>query len=115
MAKTQAQAGSYLRQFWRMNRNARLYLLSNALSSITVGIFALLYNLYLVSLGYQANFIGWLLAIGVVGGAVGIATSSPILGRIGAKAALFWSSVIAGVMGALQLVYPEAACLLMTS
>ncbi|HEY7123209.1 MAG TPA: MFS transporter, partial [Ktedonobacterales bacterium] len=106
---------SYLRQFGRMNRNARLYLYSNILSSITVGIFTLLYNLYLVSLGYQADFIGWLLAIGVAGGAVGIAASSPILGRIGAKAALFWSSVVAGAMGALQLIYPAAACLLITS
>ncbi len=106
---------SYLRQFGRMNRNARLYLYSNILSSITVGIFTLLYNLYLVSLGYQADFIGWLLAVGVAGGAVGVAASSPILGRIGAKAALFWSSVVAGVMGTLQLVYPESACLLITS
>ena len=64
MGKLKVQAGSYLRQFGRMNRNARLYLLSNTLSSITVGIFILLYNLYLVSLGYQADFIGWLLVIG---------------------------------------------------
>jgi MFS family permease len=106
---------SYLRQFGRMNRNARLYLLSNVLSSITVGVFTLLYNLYLISLGYQADFIGWLLALGVVGGAAGIALSSPIIGRVGAKAALFWSSVVAGLAGALQLLYPQAVCLLITS
>jgi MFS family permease len=116
MTQEQHQAvSSYLRQFGRMNRNARLYLLSNVLGSITVGIFALLYNLYLYSLGYRADFIGWLLAIGVAGGAIGIAASSFILGRIGAKAALFWSSVVAGVAGALQLVYPQALCLLLTS
>lgn len=116
MAQQNNQAvRSYLRQFARMDRNARLYLLSNILSSITVGVFTLLYNLYLVSLGYRADFIGWLLALGVAGGAVGIAVSSPIIGRIGAKAALFWSSVIAGAAGALQLVYPQALCLLLTS
>ncbi len=116
MTQQQHQAvRSYLRQFARMDRNARLYLLSNLLSSITVGVFTLLYNLYLVSLGYGADFIGWLLALGVAGGAVGIAVSSPIIGRIGAKAALFWSSAIAGAAGALQLVYPQALCLLLTS
>jgi MFS family permease len=115
MAQHHQAARSYLRQFGRMGRNARLYLFSNILSSITVGVFALLYNLYLIALGYKADFIGWLLALGVVGGAAGIAASSPIIGRIGAKAALFWSSVLAGVLGALQLLYPEAACLLVTS
>ena len=63
MAKLKDQASFYLRQFGRMNRNARLYLLSNTLNSITVGIFLLLYNLYLVALGYHADFIGWLLVV----------------------------------------------------
>jgi MFS family permease len=106
------QAGSYLRQFGRMNRNARLYLVSNTLNSISVGIFALLLNLYLVALGYQADFIGWMLVIGVVGGALGIVTASPVLARLGAKAALLWSSVLAGGIGALQLVIPNPFFLL---
>ncbi len=115
MAKTQAQAGFYLRQFWRMNRNARLYLLSNTFSSITVGIFALLYNLYLVALGYQANFIGVLLVIGAIGGALGMLMTGPLIGRWGEKAILFWSSVVGGVAGALQLLVPVASSLLITS
>src|SRR5215831_2440895 len=115
MAKTQAQAGSYLRQFWRMNRNARLYLLSNTLSSITIGIFALLYNLYLVALGYRANFIGWLLVIGAAGGALGMLLAGLLIARWGEKAVLFWSSVVGGVAGALQLLVPFALSLAVTS
>jgi MFS family permease len=115
MAHLKDQAVSYLRQFGRMNRNARLYLLSNTLNSITVGIFALLYNLYLVALGYQADFIGWLLVVGGVGGALGMVATSPILARFGAKATLFWSSVVAGVAGALQLLIPQAFSLTITS
>src|SRR5215469_4127820 len=111
MAHLKDQAVSYLRQFGRMNRNARLYLVSNTLNSITVGIFALLYNLYLVALGYQADFIGGLLIIGAVGGALGMVSTSPILARIGAKAALFWSSIIAGIAGTLQLLIPQALSL----
>ncbi len=115
MVKLTDQAGAYLRQFGRMNRNARLYLLSNTLNSITVGIFALLYNLYLVSLGYQADFIGWLLVVGGVGGALGMVTTGPLMARIGAKAALFWSSVVAAIAGALQLLIPQAFSLTLTS
>src|SRR5215469_6222414 len=115
MAHLKDQAVSYLRQFGRMNRNARLYLLSNTLNSITVGIFALLYNLYLVALGYQADFIGWLLVVGGAGGALGMVTTSPLMARFGAKATLFWSSVVAGVAGALQLLIPLALPLTMTS
>ena len=115
MANTQAQAGSYLRQFWRMNRNARLYLLSNTLSSITVGIFALLYNLYLVALGYRTDFIGLLLVIGAIGGALGMLTTGPLIGRWGEKAVLFWSSAVGALAGALQLLIPVTGSLLITS
>ncbi len=115
MAHLKEQAGSYLRQFGRMNRNARLYLLSNTLNYITVGIFALLYNLYLVALGFQPDFIGWLLVVGVIGGALGIVSTSPLLARFGAKATLLWSSVVAGVAGALQLLIPQPVSLSITS
>lgn len=115
MTQTREQAGSYLRQFWRMNRNARLYLLSNTFSSITVGIFALLYNLYLVALGYRADFIGLLLVIGAIGGALGMLITSPLIERWGEKAVLFWSSVVAAIAGALQLLIPVTGSLLVTS
>jgi MFS family permease len=115
MARPSDQAGSYLRQFWRMNRNARLYLLSNTLNSITVGIFALLYNLYLVALGYRADFIGSLLVIGVVGGALGMVTASPLIARAGTKATLFWSSAAAAIAGTLQLMVPQPFSLVVTS
>ena len=115
MAKLKDQASFYLRQFGRMNRNARLYLLSNTLNSITVGIFLLLYNLYLVALGYHADFIGWLLVVGGLGGALGMVTTSPLIARIGAKSALFWSSVVAGIAGTLQLLIPQALPLTITS
>ncbi len=115
MTTSNEQAGSYLRQFWHMSRNARLYLIGNTLNSISVGIFALLYNLYLVALGYQADFIGVLLVIGTVGGALGMLFTGPLLARWGEKAVLFWSSLVAGVAGALQLLVPIAFSLITTS
>jgi hypothetical protein len=48
----------YVREFGRFQRNARLYLISNALSGVTLGIILVLYNLYLTALGYRPDFIG---------------------------------------------------------
>ena len=53
-----SQFVEYLRRFGRFQRNARLYLINNALSGVTAGILLVLYNLYLLSLGYAADFIG---------------------------------------------------------
>jgi hypothetical protein len=53
---------SYIREFGRFQRNARLYLISNALSGVTIGIILVLYNLYLVSLGYKTDFVGLVLS-----------------------------------------------------
>ena len=48
---------NYLQQFGHFQRNARLYLLNNALSGVTTGILLVLYNLYLMA-AYIAHFPG---------------------------------------------------------
>src|SRR5712691_2409490 len=51
----------YARRLGRFQRNARLYLINNALSGVTAGIVLVLYNLYLYSLGYGTDFVGFVL------------------------------------------------------
>ena len=63
---------TYFQQFTHFQRNARLYLLSNALSGMTTGIFLVLYNLYLTSLGYNADFVGATLFAVTIGASVTI-------------------------------------------
>ncbi|GCE19594.1 hypothetical protein KDK_33940 [Dictyobacter kobayashii] len=58
---------NYIHQFGRFQRNARLYLVSNALSGVTLGILQVLYNLYLIALGYHTDFIGLILFTGTIG------------------------------------------------
>jgi hypothetical protein len=53
----------YVHQFGRFQRNARLYLINSVLTGVTTGILLVLYNLYLVSLGYGADFIGAVLFV----------------------------------------------------
>jgi MFS family permease len=89
----------YVRQFGRFQRNARLYLISNALGGITTGIVLVLYNLYLVSLGYGADFIGVLLLAGTLGAGLAIFPAGWCVDRFSGKGILIWSSLLIGVAG----------------
>ena len=89
----------YLWRFGRFQRNARLYLVSNALSGVTTGIFLVLYNLYLVALGYGADFIGLILLVGTLGAGLAIFPAGWCVDRFGGKAILIWSSLLIAVAG----------------
>lgn len=89
----------YLRQFGRFQRNARLYLISNALSGMTLGIIQVLYNLYLVSLGYKTDFVGLVLFMTTVGAGLAIFPAGLCIDHFGSKAILIWASVAVGVAG----------------
>ena len=79
---------NYIKQFGHFQRNARLYLISNALSGVTTGILLVLYNLYLISLGYGADFIGVVLFVGTIGAGVAIFPAGICIDRFGGKAVL---------------------------
>lgn len=89
----------YLRQYRRFQRNARLYLLSNALSGMTAGIFLVLYNLYLTSLGYQADFVGATLFVGTLGAGLAIFPAGLVIDRWSGKWVLIAASALIGLGG----------------
>jgi MFS family permease len=104
----------YIRQFGRFQRNARLYLISNALSGVSVGIAVVLYNLYLVSLGYRADFIGAILFSATIGAAIAIFPAGVCVDRFGGKVVLIGSSLIIGVAGAGQILFRQPIPLLVS-
>jgi MFS family permease len=89
----------YFRQFGRFQRNARLYLLSSALSGTSAGIFLLLYNLYLTSLGYQADFVGATLFVGTLGAGLAIFPAGLVIDRWSGKWVLILSNAAIGLAG----------------
>src|SRR5258708_13019940 len=105
----------YTRQFGRFQRNARLYLISNALSGVSVGILLVLYNLYLVALGYGTDFIGVILLVGTLGAGLAIFPAGWCVDRFGGKAILIWSSLLIGVAGVGLLLFPHPFPLLSLS
>src|SRR5437870_111128 len=104
----------YVQEFGRFQRNARLYLISNALSGVTVGILLVLYNLYLVSLGYGTDFIGLVLFVGTLGAGLAIFPAGVCVDRFGGKLVLIWSNLAFGVIGIGQILFRQPASLLVS-
>jgi len=110
-----SQLTEYFSAFRHFQRNARLYLINNALSYVTVGIILVLYNLYLVALGYRADFIGLVLFMGTLGAGIAIFPAGLCIDRFGGKAILIWSSVLVGLAGAGQMLLRQPLPLLISS
>ena len=105
----------YVKEFGRFQRNARLYLISIALSYAPVGIIVVLYNLYLSALGYKADFIGLVLFMGAVGVGVAIFPAGICIDRFGGKWIMIWSSVLIGFAGAGQFLLRQPLPLLISA
>jgi MFS family permease len=105
----------YLRQFGRFQRNARLYLISNALSGVTAGILLILYNLYLASLGYAADFIGTVLFAATVGAGLAIFPAGVCIDRFSGKAILIGANLLIGVAGIGQILFRQPLPLLVSA
>jgi MFS family permease len=106
---------NYWRHFWHFQRNARLFLVSNWLNGVAVGIFTVLYNLYLLALGYNTAFIGWILLVATAAGGIAIFPAGIFVDWVGGKQALLWGSFGAGIAGAAQLIVRQPAALLASS
>lgn len=102
----------YIQEFGRFQRNARLYLISNGLSGVTLGIITVLYNLYLLALGYQEDFIGLVLFAGTIGAGIAIFPAGLCVDRVSGKRILIWSSVLIGFAGAGQFLFRQPFLLL---
>jgi len=109
------QLVEYIQRFGRFQRNARLYLVSNALSGVTAGIFLVLYNLYLISLGYGPAFIGVELFVLTIGAGLAIFPAGICVDRFSGKSILIWSSVLIGGAGVGQILFRQPLSLLISA
>ena len=105
----------YIQQFKHFQRNARLFLISNVLSGVTAGILLVLYNLYLISLGYHADFVGVILFVGTIGAGLAIFPAGACIDRFGGKIILIFSSTLIGIAGAGQILFRQPLPLLISS
>ena len=106
---------SWLGSYRALQRNARLYLISNVPQAATAGALGVLYTLYLNALGYDTTFIGLVAVVGTIGAGLGIIPANALVERLGWRATLIWSDLIGGVAAALQLLVPVPAVIIITT
>ncbi|HJO07669.1 MAG TPA: hypothetical protein QGG37_10080, partial [Chloroflexota bacterium] len=96
-------AAEYYRQFRRFPRNARLLLASTFLGGVSVGTFAVGYNLYLVELGVPGERLGYLVGAGSLASALAAIPAALLARRIGLKGLILWAAAALAVGTALQI------------
>lgn len=91
----------YFHRLRSFSRNARLYLGGSFTSNIVVGAFGALLNLYVVSLGYNKDFVGVLVSIQLFASGFGALPAGMICDRIGRRKSLVLSAmaICAGTLG----------------
>src|SRR5204863_2463675 len=82
---------------------------------VTAGILLVLYNLYMISLGYHADFVGVVLFIGTIGAGLAIFPAGACIDRFSGKIILIFSSTLIGVAGAGQILFRQPLPLLISS
>jgi hypothetical protein len=88
----------YIRAFGRLNRDVKLYLAGSGLGSFAYfGVMGVLFNLYLMRLGFGPEFIGLLIGSGQLLWAVMALPASAIGMRIGLTRALVLAEALAAV------------------
>lgn len=73
----------YTRRITSWPRDVQLFLVYNLFSNVGIGAFMLLFNLYLVELGYREDAIGWFNGLSTVALAAGALLLAPLLRRFG--------------------------------
>lgn len=85
IANIKIQLGEYLKTIKLFKVNAKLLLANVLLRFIGYGVFSLLFNLYILQIGYDVDFIGYLTALNNIAVAIMAIPSGFIIDRFGLK------------------------------
>jgi MFS family permease len=78
------------------------FLFAENLYDIGLYIFVLLYNLYLLDLGYREDFIGWVTSAMSVGGIAGTLPAAGMVRKVGLKRTVIWASAGVAILCVLR-------------
>jgi MFS family permease len=103
----------YFHRIGMFSRNARLFLSATALWGFAMGIWAVLFNLYLLDLGFREDFIGYMfLSSGLVAGLAAFPVGI-VCDKIGRKKSLLTGVTVGSIFNAI-LVFTSNPILLLT-
>jgi MFS family permease len=98
---------SYVSKVRLFHRNARLYLLYLVISGVPFGVYALLYNFYVLSLGYDEALLGRLLTANSTAALLGALPAGFASDRLGRKLSLLISGLVTAFALAGMVIWPS--------
>lgn len=104
--------GTYLSRIKSFSHNARLYLISEALYGVATGIFQLLFNFYVLSLGYNEAVLGNMVAARSMTSLILALPMGFLIDRIGRRNAIALSIGGFAISVAFMLLFPSNAMFL---
>jgi len=87
------------------SHNARLFVTGGLLNGLGMSAFGLLFNLYLKERGFTETQIGGVLAMGSLGAAIAAIPAALLLEKVGTRVVLIWSTILAGICYAMQILF----------
>ena len=87
----------YFKRFTGFSTNAKLFLITSALLAFSYGVSQLIFNLYIIILGYSEAFIGLILFSGEFSLAITAIPAGALRDKIGRKASLIFGLIISSI------------------
>lgn len=104
MARIRDEITDYLMRIQSFSRNSKIFLFSHSLTTVGTGIFTVIFNLYVLELGFSTAFLGHLISSNLIFSAVFLVPGGIISDRIGRKQTfilftvfMLWSFVVLSV------------------
>jgi MFS family permease len=103
----------YVHNIKKFSPQARLYLFVSVLQGVGWGIFQLFFNFYILSLGYQRDFLGMLISIPPMTSIVMALFAGYISDLIGRKRAFIFGNIVTVIAQAMMLLWPTSTMLIL--
>jgi MFS family permease len=87
----------YFNAVRKFTPNARMFLLSTFLSSLCVGISNVIFNLYILKLGYNEKFLGLIIAAMMIATGIFAFPAAQVCDRLGSKKSLVISGILTSI------------------
>ncbi len=89
---------NYIQAFKNFSVNARMYLAFNFLVSLYVGISSVVFNLYIIRLGYNEQFLGLIISAMMIATGLFAFPAAQICDRFGSKKSLVYSGILSSLI-----------------
>lgn len=106
---------NYFQALTNFSTNARMYLAFNFLTSLYIGMASVIFNLYIIKLGYNEQFLGLIISATMIATGVFAFPAAQVCDRIGSKKSLLISCILSSIVSFLLYILTGQEWLLLLS